>query len=318
MFLDAISRLLQRGSSFGIVRAFGAAFGVCYGALWTAFESLGIPEALGISGLWGSRQAWLLVLAPALSVLTVRVAVRRLQTQGPDQFVAEAQQCQAELATLSRRLSFERSSRRRAELLTKAALNLLALALIVVPVRNGRVFGNLMVYDRRSRLLRIQLTQGFHNASAHERVFPVDGSPGEGSCGWAYRHQRNVIIPDAAKDDRVTCLPQEDKEKLGSLINIVLGPFGVLNVACETPGTFTEEQHLLERMGLLQCLGLQLLELWVNPPRPKRSGRTERQRSMRGHRASMASAENCGGSLSRVGTGILAARAQRAGWAFGG
>ncbi|HEX4956380.1 MAG TPA: GAF domain-containing protein [Thermoanaerobaculia bacterium] len=285
MFLDAISHLLQRGSGLGILRAFGAAFGVCYGALWTVFESLGIPEALGIPGLWGSRQVWLLLLAPTLSMVTVRVAARRLRAQGPNQFLVEAQQCQTELAALARRLSFERSTRRRTELLTKAALNLLALALIMVPVRKGRVFGNLMLFDRRSRLLRIQLTQGFHHASAHERVFAVDGTPGEGSCGWAYRNQRNVIIPDASRDDRVARLPGDDFEKLGSLINIVLGRLGVLNIACDTPGTFTEEQQLLERIGLLQGLGLQLLELWANPPRPKRSGRSEKKRSGGGSQA---------------------------------
>lgn len=150
----------------------------------------------------------------------------------------------------------------------KIGQNVLSLSAGVKQDPGGKISSNLMVYDPAKDHLRVILTHGFYYKNVFHRLFPLkvrDGKDRRGSCGIAFQKGKIKFIDNARLDQEVLWEKhiKVDQENMGSVINIPLDKFGVLNVDSRTPNWFIPHEKYERRVQEVQKVATEYMEFYT-------------------------------------------------------
>jgi hypothetical protein len=150
----------------------------------------------------------------------------------------------------------------------KIGQNVLSLGAGIKEDPGGKISCNLMVYEPAKDQLRVILTHGFYYKNVFHRLFPLkprDGKDRRGSCGIAFQKGEIKWIDNAQFDQEVLWEKhiKVDQENMGSVINIPLEKFGVLNVDSRTPNWFVPHEKYKQRVQEVQKVATDYMQFYT-------------------------------------------------------
>ncbi|MFH1623684.1 MAG: GAF domain-containing protein [Pseudomonadota bacterium] len=115
--------------------------------------------------------------------------------------------------------------------------------------------GSLMLIDRNSGVLNIEVARGFPPKVVSDTKLKI----GEGITGWVAKEGKSVLVADVTKDDRYVKIDKDIKSELAAPLILEDEVIGVVNVDSTTLSAFTRED-----MELLFTLASQSAKIIQN------------------------------------------------------